>query len=70
MQLREQFTLTHGLVEIHYPSDMTPDDLKDFEDTLTILIRILRRRNAGVATPEQGARPVRINGEPGSRSAA
>lgn len=71
MQLRDQFNLTHGLVEIGYPAQMSADDIKDFEDALAIMIRIMRQRNAGVLDTGQGAGgTVRLNGAPGSRSAA
>lgn len=66
----ERFHLSDGAVEIHYPSEMTPEDVQDFEDTVAILMRVLRRRHAGVATPEQGVGPIRINEEPGARTLA
>lgn len=56
MQLRDQFNLTHGLVEIGYPARMTADDLKDFEDAVAIMVRIMRQRNAGVLDAGQGGR--------------
>lgn len=42
-QLVERFCLSEGMVELFYPSRMTADDLKDFEDTLAIVIRRLHR---------------------------
>lgn len=42
-QLLERFCLSDGMVELSYPSPMTDDDLKDFEDTLALVIRRLRR---------------------------
>lgn len=68
MQRLDQFTLTHGLVELRYPSEMTADDVKDFEDTLAIILRGIRRRNSGVLDAGQGAEAVRLNGDLGSRS--
>ena len=39
------------MVELSYPSNMTADDLKDFEDTLAITIRRLRRPLAAQVAP-------------------
>lgn len=41
-----RFYLSAGPVEVHFPSEMTPDDVQDFEDSITILLRSVRRWHA------------------------
>lgn len=56
MQLIDRFYLSGGPVEISYPSNMTSDDIADFETRIEIMMRRFHR-NAGVRTPEQEAAP-------------
>ena len=63
-----RFHLSEGPVEVQFPGTMTQHDIQDFEDSIAILIRSLRRWHAGAAAPEQGGGSVRINGEPAARS--
>lgn len=49
-----RFHLSAGLVEVHFPSEMTPEDVQDFEDSVAILTRSLRRWHAGGRPPDRG----------------
>ena len=44
MQLLDRFYLTHGAVEMSYPSMMTPEDVQDFKDNMALIFRRFDRR--------------------------
>jgi hypothetical protein len=44
MTLVDRFHLLAGPVEIHFPSEMTVEDVTDFEAQLALIIRGVRRR--------------------------
>ena len=41
----EQFHLLSGIVQIRYPDKMDVDDLRDFEETINLIVRSVKRRN-------------------------
>ena len=48
-----RFNVSTGPVELHFPPEMTADDVQDFEDTIAILIRSLRRWHASAPEPDE-----------------
>lgn len=50
---RMRIELSQGAVEIFYPGELAADDLDDWQETMAILFRSLRRSLENVAVEEK-----------------